>query len=77
MFLFPGKKPKFEMLGIFQKIFYFIGKKVDVDGEEKGFGKNAAAGGKDKKRNKSNDNLKKIVVKNEVIVIKMGGFKEF
>ena len=39
------------MLGIFLKIFYFIDKEVNINGQDKGFGENTATWGKNKKGN--------------------------
>ena len=49
---------------------------MNIDSQEKGFGKDGTTGSKDKKGNEGNDDLKKIVVKNEISVEEMGGFKK-
>lgn len=76
LFLFPGKEPKLEMLGVFLKIYNFISEEMNIDSQEKGFGEDGTTGSKDKKGNEGNDDLKKIVVKNEISVKEVGGFKK-
>ncbi|MFA7088126.1 MAG: hypothetical protein WC146_02180 [Patescibacteria group bacterium] len=76
LFLFPGKEPKLEMLGVFLKIYNFISEEMNIDSQEKGFGKDSTAGSKDKKRNEGNYDLEKIVVKNEIGVKEVCGFKK-
>jgi len=76
LFFLSGKEPKLEMLGVFLKIYNFVGEEMNVDSEKKSFGKDSTTWGKDKKRNESNNNLEKIVMKNKISVKKMGRFKK-
>jgi len=50
---------------------------MNINSQKEGFGKYTATWGENKKRNESNNNLKKIMVKNEIVVSKVGRFEEF
>ena len=61
---FTGKEPFLKVFWLMTVIVNLVDKQVNIYGQEKRFGKNAAAAGKDKNRNQSKDNLKKIMMKN-------------
>jgi len=50
---------------------------MNIYGQKKGLRENTATRGKDKKRNQSYDNLKKIMMKNKIRVVLVGTFQEF